>query len=701
MDAIPQPTLHRTTCNLCEAMCGLEVRVAEGKAVSIRGDAADPLSRGHICPKAVALKDLNEDPDRLRAPVERTADGWKQIGWDEAFEKAANGLKGLQARGGVDAVAVYFGNPCVHDHGTTLSLGSLMKALGTRNRYSATSVDQLPHQLATYLMLGHQFFVPVPDVDRTQFMLMLGANPLVSNGSLMTAPDIARRFKELQKRGGRLVVVDPRRTRTAKVADDHLFIRPGSDVYFLLALTREVLRLRKGPLALPVKGLEALREAVEPWTAQRAEPLTGVAAERIERLAQELLGAPSAACYGRVGVSTQAFGALCQWLLLALNVLTGNLDREGGMMFPSPAFSLAQPQRRGSFERYRSRVRSLPEFGGELPVATLAEEILTPGEGQVRGLVTVAGNPVLSTPGGRRLDEALSTLDYYVAIDIFRNETTRHAHLILPPTSGLETERYDLIFHHFAVRNTVKYSPAVLSPAPGSKSSWEVITGLSGALSGHTQAGPTPEQMLGMALKAGPYRIDLRELAADHPSGLDLGPLKSGQLPDGLFTEDKLIDLAPEPYLRDMTRLGDEQPDASLLLIGRRSLRSNNSWMHNCERLVKGRNRCTLQMHPADAAERGLQDGDAVTVKSRAGTVEFPVEITEEVMPGVVCAPHGWGHSRDGVALQVAQQRPGASVNDITDPEQVDKLCGNAVLNGVAVRVGRLRQKTLSPAHDS
>lgn len=695
---------HYRTCNLCEAMCGLEIELEGDSITAIRGDADDPFSRGHICPKAVALQDIHADPDRLRRPV-RSVDGqWREIGWEEAFDRVAEGLARVRDDHGADAIALYLGNPNVHNLGSMLFNSTLRRALATRNTYSATSVDQLPHHLAARHMFGHYFLLPIPDVDRTDFLLILGANPVASNGSLMTAPGIAERLREIRRRGGKVVVVDPRHTETAREADEHLFIVPGRDALLLLGLIHTLFDedlANPGRLADFEKGGDVLRAAVQPFDAARVAPAVGIDAEAIRDLARAFAGAPAAVCYGRMGVSTQAFGGLCQWLINSLNILTGNLDRPGGAMFPTPAFDIVTPGRRGGLGRWRSRVRGLEEALGELPSAVLAEEIETPGDGQVRALVTVAGNPVLSTPNGGALERAMARLEFVAAIDIYINETTRHADVILPPTTGLECEHYDVVFHALAVRNTVKYSPPLFEGAENARHDWQIYRELASRLATeehpfdatHPRNLATPAQALDQGLRTGPYGDDglSLEQLLEHPHGIDLGPLKP-RLPERLMSDDGRIDLAPEAFVADLARLretldapADDQ--GRLSLIGRRDLRSNNSWMHNSERLVKGRDRCTLLIHPADAAARGVENGQRVRVSSRVGSIEVPAEITDRVMRGVVSIPHGWGHSRPGVRLGVASRSPGASINDLTDELLLDELTGNAALNGVPVAV--------------
>jgi anaerobic selenocysteine-containing dehydrogenase len=710
-----EPSTHYGACNLCEAICGLEFKVQDGRILSVRGDEADPFSRGHVCPKAVALKDLHEDPDRLRHPVRRTAAGWERIGWDEAYEEVAQRLHALRAQYGSNSVASYLGNPSVHNYGNLTHGQNFLGLLKTRNRFSATSVDQHPHQIVAYWKFGHQLLQTIPDIERTQHFLVLGANPMASNGSLMTVPDFRGRLKALKARGGRMIVIDPRRTETAAVADAHHFIRPGTDVALLLAMIHVLFaedRVRLGRLDDVVTGLDAVRKAVSDFTPEAAARVTGMTADTIRDLARAFSDAPQAVAYGRIGLSTQAYGSLCQWAVNLLNLVSGNLDREGGALFTLPAVDLLSGQTNpGHYDVWKSRVRGLPEFGGELPVAVLAEEILTPGEGQVRGLVTVAGNPVLSTPNGRQLEQALSQLDFMVSIDFYVNETTRHAHVILPPTCGVEHDHYDLIFHHLAVRNTARYSPALIEPAADARHDWQIFNGLARAYRGErgesigaqlkklpalARQRLRPDQLVDLGLRLGPYgrwkrrpeRLSLRQLRK-HPHGLDLGALKPS-LPARLFTTDKKIRCDVPELLADLDRaraILTQVGTDSLRLIGRRHLRSNNSWMHNAERLVKGKGRCQLLMHPQDAASRGLVDGIKAQVKSRVGALEVEVQLTPDMMPGVVSLPHGWGHAREGVNLRVAKAHAGVSLNDLTDDRFLDPVSGNASLSGVEVSV--------------
>ncbi|MBR7744751.1 molybdopterin-dependent oxidoreductase [Phycicoccus sp. BSK3Z-2] len=700
-----------TSCTLCEAMCGLEVTLgADGSVDRIRGHEGDPLSRGHICPKAFALPQVQDDPDRLRRPLVRGSDGeLHETTWQEAVDAAASLLVGVQERHGDDALAVYLGNPNVHSLGALTHHPTLVKLLRTRNRYSATSVDQLPHHVVAHALYGHQFLLPVPDVDRTDLLVLVGHNPMASNGSLWTVPDFPQRRRELAARGGRLVVLDPRRSETADVADTHHAVRPGSDAAVLLALVREVLASGHATPAAYVDGVDAVRAAVEPFTPEVAERASGMTADAVRALANDLLDAPSAAVHGRMGVSTQGFGVVCQWAVHLLNALTGNLDRPGGVMFTTPAVDLVGRGLLGpgGFSRRRTRVRGLPGFGGELPVAALAEEMTTPGPGQVRALLTIAGNPVASTPGGQRLDAAVRGLEAYVAVDFYLNETTRHADVVLPPTGPLERDHYDLVFHLLAVRDTARFTPALLPKDPGGRHDWEIARDLGLAYlraRGTTRRGrlsrrvleaqarlrTSPTRQLDALLRTGGAGLSVRTLHAAGPGGLELGPLRP-RLPERLATADRRVDLAAPVVLDDLPRVlatleAPKDPDA-LLLVGRRHQRDNNSWLHNAPVLTSGRPRHALHAHPDDLAVRGVRDGGRVLLSSASGEVEVDVHATEDVMRGVVSLPHGYGHDRDGVRLRTATGLPGASVNDVTDPSVVEAVSGNAVLNGVPVTI--------------
>ena len=696
-------TLHHRACHLCEAICGLTIETTEAESgslqiTSIKGDPLDTFSRGHICPKAVALQDIQNDPDRLHQPMRRVGSEWQPIEWEDAFSLVAERLAAIQERHGQNAVAVYQGNPSVHNYGLMTHSNYFLGLLKTRNRFSATSVDQLPHHLTSHLMYGHGLLLPIPDIDHTDFMLILGGNPLASNGSIMTVPDVEKRLKAIQARGGKVVVVDPRRSETAAIADQHLFVRPGGDAALLFGLLSTL--FAEGLTRdshLPVDGLDQVREAIATFTADAMSPLCAVPAEQIRQLARDFAAAPSAVCYGRMGVSTQAFGTLCHWLVQLINLVTGNLDRVGGALCTEPAVDLVASTSGGHFNLWQSRVSGRPEYAGELPVSALAEEMLTEGEGQVRALITVAGNPVLSTPNGRQLEQALDGLEFMVSVDLYINETTRYADLILPSTSALENDHYDTTFNMFAVRNVSRFNRAILPKPEGALHDWEIFVGLAKAFAAKTgkELKPTiaPAQMIDRGLRMGQYgdaseqKLSLATLF-DHPHGVDLGALKANLAPR-LKTDNQRIQAAPSAILSDLARFATLQAPAAdeLLMIGRRHVRSNNSWMHNYHRLVKGKPRHQLLMNPQDLASRGLSDGQRVRVSSRVGVIEVEVLGSPDMMKGVVSLPHGWGHARPGVQMAIASGQPGSSANDLTDECQLDELSGNAALNGVPVTV--------------
>ena len=696
---------HHRVCHLCEAMCGLVIQTEGDKVTDIRGDKDDPLSRGHVCPKAVALQDIHEDPDRLRKPMKRirTAPGEYQhveIEWSEALDLAADALASTIEKQGIDAIGAYFGNPSVHNYGMLTHQRNLFRHIRTRNRFSATSVDQLPHHLVSLWCFGHMLLHPIPDVDRTHYFLMLGANPLASNGSIWTVPDVRQRLKDLKSRGGKLVVVDPRRTETAELASEHLFIRPGSDAAFLLAMIHVLFRddlVAPGPLGDFTDGLDEVAAAVSELSPDWAAPLTGIEADDIVRIAHELAEAEAGICYGRMGVSTQAYGALCQWAIQVINVATGHLDKPGGSLFTRPAMDQVVNTNPGGFGRFASRGRGLPEFNYELPAATMVDEIRTEGEGQIRLMFTGAGNPVLSTPNGRALDEALEEVDFMISVDPALNETTRHADVILPPTSPLEHDHYDIAFHNLAIRNTARYSPAVFEKPEGALHDWEIFSELGARVAARLNLEPMPtyppDRMVDAALKSGPYgehtdwQLSIDKLKA-HPSGIDLGPLEPS-CPERLQTPNQRIQLAIPEVLADIERFVKDTDVAGdhYRLIGRRHVRDNNSWMHNHHRLMKGKPRCQLLMHPDDVAKEGWQSGLVVTIESRVGAIDAELAASDEMMPGVVSLPHGYGHGLAGTRGEVASRHAGVSCNDITDEQFVDQLSGNAAVNGVSVRL--------------
>ncbi len=733
------------TCPLCEATCGLEIVTQGREIMTIKGDAQDIFSQGYICPKAYSLKELHEDPDIIRQPMVRYGEEWRIVSWDEAFAHIEQHLMPLLQRYGRNALAMYAGNPNVHSLANQLFIPTLIHAAGTQQLFSASSVDQLPKQVSSGLMFGTSLSVAIPDIDHTDYLLLLGANPLVSNGSLMTAPDMRGRVRRLLQRGGKIVVIDPYRTRTAQEASEHYAIRPGTDALLLFAIVQTLFAenlLAPGCLGEYLNGLEQLRELAQPFTAEQVAPRCGIAAETIRTLARELAAAPRAVVYGRMGTCTQEFGTLASWLVDVINILTGNLDRAGGALFPKAAAGARNTSGVGGrgrgigYGRWKSRVRGLPEFFGELPSSCLAEEIETAGDGQVRALITIAGNPVLSTPNSSRLQAALGTLEYMVSVDIYLNETTRFANVILPPAPILTRSHYDITFYQLATRNIAHYSPPVLAHEEGMVDEWVILLRLAGILSGQgAQVDPAllddmamttlikrevttpgsrlaghnvkellamlqprtgPERVLDFLLRSGPYGdgfgaqpdgLSLTMLE-QHPHGIDLGPLQP-RIPEVLRTPSGKIELAPPLLVADVARLqvALERPAEGLVLIGRRDLRTNNSWMHNLHVLTKGKERCTLHVHPDDAARLQLCEGTIAQVSSRVGTVTLPVEITDAIMPGVVSIPHGWGHGLLGTRMHIASEHAGVNINLLTDETQYDMLSGNAVLNGIAVTV--------------
>jgi len=736
---------HRT-CPLCEATCGLEIEVQGDTVQRIRGDREDVFSKGFICPKGSTLKQLHEDPDRLRAPLVKRDGRFVEVSWAEAWEEVHRGLTGVIEHHGREAVATFLGNPNSHNLAGLLFNRVWLRALGTRQIYSASTVDQIPKQVASGYLFGTPLSVAVPDLDRTAYLLMLGANPYESNGSLCTAPDFPGRLAAIRERGGKVVVVDPKMTKTARAADEWVAIRPGTDGLLLAAIANELFasgRADVGDVLRPyVEGVDQVRVALADFTPANVERATGVPAATIKRIASELADADAACVYGRIGTTTVSFGTTTSWLVDVINVITGNLDRAGGAMFPLPAGgspnTKGTPGRGKGFVtgRGHTRVRGFPEVLGELPSALLAEEILTPGKGQVRALVTFAGNPVLSTPNSDQLDRAIADLEFMVSIDIYLNETTRHANVILPPPSHLERSHFDLIFTMFSVRNMANYSEPVFDRPVDQPDEWEILAKLAAIAQGlgpHVEPSEVDDmvlcqmvdsavadplnvvhgrrreellaalgvsvgvdRILDFLLRTGPYGDGFGtrpgglslEFLRRHPHGVDLGALEP-RMPEILRTPSGRIELAHGALIEDLERLRESMNDVdeSLLLIGRRHLRSNNSWMHNVRVLMTGRPRCTLQMNPEDAARVGVSDGDRVEVRSRVGSLVVPVEITDEIRQAVVSLPHGWGHDKHGARLQVAAEHAGVNSNVLTDHEMIDPLSGNAVLNAIPVTV--------------
>jgi anaerobic selenocysteine-containing dehydrogenase len=707
------------TCSLCEATCGLAFQVEDNRIVSVRPDEDDVFSKGYVCPKGIAIADIHHDPDRLRRPVRRNAKGeFEPVSWDDAFALVAGRLAEVRARWGNDAVGFYWGNPTGNNHGALLMMSAFAKALGTRNRFSAGSQDANPRIVTSFDLYGSSVSIPIPDVDRTDYFLCLGGNPLVSNGSVMTAPDMRRRLRAVRARGGKLVVVDPRRTETAREADEHVAIRPGGDAAFLLAMVRVLAergRLDREFLDRATSGWAEIERRLASFTPARVAAFAGVPAETIERLAVEFADARSAVCYSRVGVCVGAHATVATFATDLLNIATGRLGHEGGPMFTTPAFDIGRVARMAGLDgvgRWRSRVRDLPETLGDLPTAILADEMETPGDGQIRAMVTFAGNPVLSAPNGKRIGAAFAKLEFMASIDIYVNETTRHADVILPPCWNLAEDHIDLLFNAVAVRNVARWSPPVVAREDGELADWEILLELTERLGG----GPlgdrwidaalrwirplgvrwTPTGFLGLLLRLGPHGdrfvpwskgLNLEKLKAA-PHGIDLGPLEPG-VERRVFHADGRIHLAAPRMLDALAALErDVAANANgngLVLIGRRELRSNNSWMHNVPALVSGRERCVLYVHPDDAARCAVRDGDTAILESRVHRGEVRVAVTDDMRPGVVSLPHGWGHAASAPWQRVAGEHAGVSINDWIDDAVVEPIIGQSILNGVPV----------------
>ena len=722
---------HHRICPLCEACCGLEIRTRGDQVIRVRGHADDVFSQGYLCPKGVALKDLHEDPDRLRAPLIKRDGVFHEASWEEAFAEIERRLPPLMALNGRNTVGVVAGNPTSHKLGLMLYYPRLLKALGTRNIFSAATLDQMPRHVVSGLLYGHWMSVPVPDIARTDWLLVLGANPVASNGSMWTVPDFRGKARAMQARGGRLIVIDPRRSETAELADEHHFIRPGADAFLLAGMLHHLFDeglVTGGAASTLIDGLDRLRDAVAPFSPAHVSPRCGVPAETIKRLASELAKTPRAALYGRIGTCTQRFGTLSTWLIDLLNILTGHLDQPGGTMFAKAAAFAANThgkpgQGRGVVTgRFASRVSQAPEVMGEVPITCLAEEIETPGEGQVRALITLATNPVLSSPNGARLARALDGLDFMVSMDIYLNETTRHADVILPGPSPLEDLHYDVPYPQMSWMNHARFSAPVFGRAAGQPAEWETLLRLGAIVQGikgpqdpraideqlftedvrrqfadqapavlRASAGlHGPERLLDLALRHGPYQLDLARVKAAE-GGLDLGPLMP-RLHELLRTPTGRIDLAPSGLLAELehARQALQEGAPSLVIIGRRDARSNNSWMHNLPTLAKGPMRCTLLVHPQDAARLGLATGVRARLRrpdGRGESLGVEVAISDEVMSGVVSLPHGWGHDAPGMRLTLAGRRPGVNLNALLDDTERDPLSGNAVLSGIEVEL--------------
>ncbi|MEL6193082.1 MAG: molybdopterin-dependent oxidoreductase [Bacteroidota bacterium] len=709
---------HYRVCNLCEAMCGLTITYQGDQVLSIKGDEKDPFSKGHICPKGAKIDELHYNPDRLKEPLRKKEDGsWETISWEAAFEEVGNRINAIRQEYGADAVGFYLGNPTAHNFGFMSHGSELRKILGTKNYYTPTTMDQLPHHFMAYHLYGHTLRMPIPDVDRTDFMLIIGGNPVASNGSLMSVAGIQQKLRAISKRGGKVITIDPRRTETSKVADEHYFIVPGTDIYFLMGILKVLVDngwMNPGRMNEFMINYEELISLASEIEGETIAHITQIPWENIVDIATTYAQTEKAILYGRMGMSTQEHGGLCNWLLQCINMLSGKFDREGCTMFPKPAFPLFGGKKfRKSIGRWHSRVSKVPEFSGELPVSVMAEEMLVEGEGRMRAMIIHAGNPVLSVPNSREVERGLQNLDFLVSVDIFLNETNRHADIILPPASHLEVDHYDAIFNYLAVSDVAKFSPALYKPKKGQKYDWQIAKAFLKHFEKTSKKKTdwkfrylTPRQLLNLGLLFGPYGklsswkrlftgLSLGKLKRN-PHGISLGPLKQ-QLPHILSTPSGKIDIGQEIFmqpfrelLKDMKNYQPQPREKNeFLFIGRRHLRSNNSWMHNSPTLMKGKNRCTAMLHPDDALALDIQDGQIISVQSTTGRIDIATELSKNIMPGVICIPHGFGHDGKGTRLKVANKKEnaGVNVNELMDNKMIDPVTGNIAFSGQTLEV--------------
>jgi anaerobic selenocysteine-containing dehydrogenase len=738
--------LHYRTCHLCETMCGIEIEHDGEQVLAIRGDKNDVLSQGNICPKATGIQDIHACPDRLKKPLKRVRknpaekshdDDWVEVEWDHALDYAAGELARIQNQHGADSIGSYFGRSTAHNLGALLAVAPVQKIIGSRNIYTGSTVDQMPHNFVWHHMLGHQFLCTIPDINRTDYYLMLGTNPKISNGAQMsTGANTWKKLNAIRERGGKCVLIDPRRTESVKYVDEHHFIRPHADSLLLIGIIQTIFArglARPGRMAGHINGWNEIEPLVKQFDLDRIAEVSTIPRKDIERIAVEFASAKRPVCYGRTGISMVQFAGLTQWLMQTLNVIVGSMDEIGGMMFPRPAIS-SLPLTNSSWDTYRSRVSGRPEFSGEFPMAILGEEILTPGQGQIRGLVGLAGNMVLSMADGHNSEKALQAVDFYVAVDPYLNETTRFADIILPPAGPLEKGHYDMFYHLYDTINWSKYSPALFTTGHSRWTDFEIFTELMGKFAYQRAQNPfkkfliscahklvrnvlTPERIVAAGLRMGPYgkglnpfkkdALSLQKLK-DNPHGVFLGDLEYS-LPEGLYTQDKKINLAPQVFVNDLPRLkayfvdgGMEAEQAEsefdLRIISRLTNRTLG-WAHHSYRLIKGKNPCELMINPADANARGIEADSLVTVSSRTGQIQMPVIITDDMMPGVVCMPHLWGHNRKNTRQRVANANPGVSMNDLTDVTGIDQLTGNAIVNGVPVKVEAVAKAGEAPAN--
>ncbi len=710
-------TTKYRTCHLCEAMCGLTIQVKDNQVISIEGHKEDIYSRGHICPKGIALKDLHNDPNRLKQPVKKTSSGWQTISWEEAFDTVEQEFKKIRKKYGNNAIGTYTGNPTVHNTGTAITLYDTINAINTKNRYASHSLDSVPVFLVNQMMFGHAMMAPIPDIDHLDYMLIIGANPLASNGSFMSTPDIKGKIKKIQKKGGKVVVIDPRKTETAEKASEHYFIHPEKDVLLLLSIINELIKRNavRSSKALKLSNhFQELKVMVRPYTIRKVAPITGMSEKQIAHIVDDLTKYPHPIVYGRLGVNTQSYGTLCQWLITSINILLGQLDEKGGLMFTLPAIDYVTLMAHESkMFRYSSRVKSYKEIVGEFPTATIPDEILTKGKDQIRGFITIAGNPARSAPNSELMEKALADLEFMLAIDMYINETTKYADIILPPAVGLETMHYSFVLHMIATRNTAKFSPAPLSISEEQRYDWQIMGELQRRLfsgnifqriKSNLMSRIHPKTKLDLALKTGPYGVwggrflrkdglSLKRLEKS-TGGIDLSPL-TPVLPKRLFTRNKRIELMPELFVREMEKVQEllaskTDGEYSLKLIGRRHLRSNNSWMHNLPVLEGGSRKCTVMIHKDDAKRRDIQPEETVEVYSEFGAIQIEAEITQDIIPGTISIPHGWGHYGEGIKMDQAQRNAGANINLLMNHDRLDPLSYNMAFNGHPVEIRKV-----------
>jgi len=706
------------TCHLCEAMCGLEIKVKNNEVLSIRGHKEDIYSKGHICPKGVALKDLHEDVNRLKEPVKKTASGWEKISWEEAYDLVEQNFKRIRKQYGNDAIATYTGNPTVHNTGTALTLYDTINAINTRNRYASHSLDSAPVFVVNQMMYGHAVLAPIPDIDNIDYFLIIGANPVASNGSFMSTPDIKGKIKTIQNKGGKVVVIDPRKTETAKRASEHYFIIPEKDVLLLLAIIHEIFKrngVKKSRVLSFTDHIDELRNITQSYSIEQVAPLAGLSPEQINHIVDDLLSHKNPVVYGRLGINIQSFGTLCQWLVNCINILIGSMDEKGGLLFTLPAIDYVTLMAHESkMYRYKSRVGGYDEIVGEYPTATLADEILTKGEGQVRGLLTIAGNPARSAPNSALVEKAFEDLEFMVAVDMYINETTQYADVILPPAVGLETMHYSFVLHIVATRNTTKFSSAPLNISKEQRYDWQIMGELQrrlfdgnvfNKLKSNFMSRIHPETKLDLALKTGPYGIwkgrffkkdgvSLKRLKKHH-GGMELSKLKP-VFPDRLFTKDKRIELTPQIFIKELEKVNElfkptNQAKYPLKLIGRRHLRSNNSWMHNLPGLEGGSRKCTVLIHPEDAEKFKVENNEVVEVYSEFGSINIDAELTTDLIKGTICIPHGWGHNSKKTKMDIANRNAGSNVNQLMNHRRLDALSCNMAFNGQPVAIRSIK----------